>query len=231
MSPAASSSITEAGLLATARSLSGRSIAEVASSVGRALPLNGHKGFVGTLIERALGIAPSSKPGPDAPGIGLEIKTTPIDARGGPRESTFVCMVPREGLDRPWAESSPHEKLARVLFVPIEASGPLAARRIGTAFVWSPSPAEESVLREDWDELSGLLAAHGHGHISARLGRALQVRPKAANAAARWVSRDEDGAPLRALPRAFYLRRPFVATILAGAGLAPPQRVPQDSAR
>jgi DNA mismatch repair protein MutH len=130
--------------------------------------------------------------------------------------------VPREGLDRSWSECAPRGKLARVLFVPVEASGPLAARRVGTAFVWSPSAEEESVLRQDWDELSGLIAAHGQGHISARLGRALQVRPKAARASARWLSHDEDGAPAHALPRAFYLRRPFVAAILAGAGLAPP---------
>ena len=216
--------ITEDGLLAAARALSGRSVGEVARVVGRPLPQNGHKGFVGALVERALGIAPSSKPGPDAPAIGLEIKTTPIDARGLPRESTFVCMVPRDGLDRPWAECSPRKKLARVLFVPIEASGPLADRRIGTAFVWSPSEAEESVLEGDWDELAGLLAAHGQAHVSARLGRALQVRPKAANAAARWVSRDPDGAPTHALPRAFYLRRAFVIEIILGAGLGSPTK-------
>ncbi len=221
--------VTEEGLLDAARALAGRSIEEVARSVGRPLPSNGHKGFVGALVERALGILPSSKPGPDAPSIGLEIKTTPIDPRGIPRESTFVCMVPREGLDRPWMESSPRGKLARVLFIPIEATGPLASRRVGTAFLWSPSEADENVLREDWDELSGLLATHGQGHVSARLGRALQVRPKAANAAARWVARDGDGAPTRALPRAFYLRRPFVAVILASAGLAPP--FPRETAR
>lgn len=223
--------LTEDGLLRAARALSGRSIAEVARAVEKPLPANGHKGFVGSLVERALGIAPSSKPGPDAEALGIEIKTTPIDPRGVPRESTFVCMVPRAGLDSSWERSSPRAKLARVLFVPVEATGALSARRIGTAFLWSPSVDEESVLREDWDELSGLLATHGHGHVSARLGRALQVRPKAANAKARWVARDEEGAPAHALPRAFYLRRPFVASILASAGLAPPRARLQDGRR
>jgi DNA mismatch repair protein MutH len=213
----------EEALLRSARALSGRSVEEVARSLGRELPSNGHKGFVGSLIERALGIAPSSKAGPDAPELGVEIKTTPVDGRGVPRESTFVCMVPREGLDAAWSSSAPRGKLARVLFIPIEASGPLAQRRVGTAFYWSPSAEEERALAEDWDELAGLLSAHGQAHVSARIGRALQVRPKAANRAARWVSRDGDGAPVHALPRAFYLRRTFVATILAGAGLARPQ--------
>jgi DNA mismatch repair protein MutH len=217
---------TEAELIARAIALSGRTIEEVASARGLPLPTSGHKGYVGALIERALDLTPHAGPGPDVPALGLEVKTTPIDRRGAPRESTFVGMVPREGLDRGWAESATRAKLARVLFVPVEAEGPLLARRIGSAFVWQPSPREEAALAADWDELTGLLRAHGQEHISARHGQVMQVRPKAARASSRWRAVDEDGAPIQALPRAFYLRRSFVASILSSSGLCGPEENP-----
>lgn len=212
---------TESELLGRARALAGRTISEVAARVDRTLPTTGHKGYVGSLVERALGIAPRGG-GPDVAHLGIEVKTTPIDPRGAPRESTFVCMVPREGLDREWSGSAPHAKLARVLFVPVEATGEMGSRRVGTAFMWSPDAADEAVLASDWAELAGLLRAHGHEHVSARHGQLMQVRPKAARASSRWRATGDDDAPMLALPRAFYLRRTFVASILSRSGLARP---------
>lgn len=212
---------TETELIARARALSGHTIAEVAERAGRALPRTGHKGYVGSLVEHALGIAPRGA-GPDLAALGVEIKTTPVDARGAPRESTFVCMVPREGLDRAWGLSAPRAKLARVLFVPVECVGTLHTRRVGTAFLWSPDADEDATLASDWSELAGLLRAHGHEHVSARHGTLMQVRPKAAHARARWRATGDDEAPMLALPRAFYLRRTFVASILSRSGLAGP---------
>lgn len=216
---------TEAELVMRARELAGRTLVELARALSQ-VPHPRHKGFAGTLIERALGLRTRGA-GPDLPELGLELKTTPIDGRGEPRESTFVCMVPREGLDAPWERSAPRAKLARVLFVPIESVG---AGRIGTAFVWAPDDAESAALASDWDELSGLLRAHGHEHVSARHGRLMQVRPKAASAKARWRASGDDEAPVLALPRAFYLRRAFVASILARSGLARPHAIRRDGA-
>ncbi len=209
---------SENELLERALSLAGRTVAEVGAALGRAPASPGHKGYAGSLVERALGLAARGA-GPDAPELGIEVKTTPVDARGAPRESTFVCMVPREGLDRTWLESAPYAKLARVLFVPIEQTG---ARRIGSAFLWSPDDEQDRALASDWTELAGLLRAHGHEHVSARHGQLMQVRPKAATAASRWRATGDDEAPVLALPRAFYLRRRFVETILSRCGLARP---------
>jgi DNA mismatch repair protein MutH len=214
---------SEAELLERARAIGGATIGEVARHLGRELPSSGHKGYVGALIERALGLTPRGA-GPDAAALGVEVKTMPIDPRGVPRESTFVCMVPRDGLDHTWRDSAPYAKLARVLFVPVEQRGALASRRVGTAFLWSPDADDDALLASDWTELSGLLRVHGHEHVSARHGRVMQLRPKAARAASRWRATGDDGAPMLALPRAFYLRRPFVASILTRSGLARPGR-------
>jgi DNA mismatch repair protein MutH len=210
-------------LLARARALSGMTLPELARAAAMAMPadLGRHKGFVGRAVEAALGLEVRTAPGPDLPG--LELKTLPVALRAGaPRsaESTFVCTVPRDGLERPWEGSAPHAKLARVLFVPVEAFGDAFERRIGTPFLWSPSSHDEVRLRADWELLTGELLLRGHERMSARLGLVLQVRPKAQNARSQGLGRDDSGALSRALPRGFYLRRTFTTELLERTGLA-----------
>ena len=50
--------------------------------------------------------------------------------------------------------------------------------------------------------------------ISAREGECLQIRPKAANAAARRLAIGASGGREPTLPRGFYLRASFTAAIL-----------------
>jgi len=205
-----------------ARALAGLTLPELAERGGLSMPpsLSRSKGFIGQAVERALGLEPKSGPGPDLPG--LEIKTLPVELiQKMPRsvESTFVCTVQRDRLDVSWAVSAPRSKLARVLFVPIEARGAPHVRRVGAAFVWTPSDDDDARLAADWESITGQLLLHGHERITARLGTIMQVRPKAASAASRALSRDETGALSRALPRAFYLRRAFTTELLARTGL------------
>src|SRR4051794_34533200 len=58
------------------------------------------KGFVGQLAERALGADPLAGERPDFPDLGVELKTLPVDARGRPVESTFVCSIDMGRADR-----------------------------------------------------------------------------------------------------------------------------------
>lgn len=218
--PEAPLSREAADALRRAEALAGRTLGELAQALEVPLPASfgRSKGFVGRLVERALGLSLRPVAGPDLPD--LEVKTLPIDARGRSAESTFVCCVPREGLELRWAASAPARKLARVLFVPVEAEGEGPGRRLGSAFLWRPSAEEDAVLARDWDDVTAWFALAGHERISARLGVALQVRPKAARASERRTFRDDSGALSAALPRAFYLRRTFTTAILARAGFA-----------
>lgn len=203
-----------------AEGLSGRTVGEVAREHAVALPASfaRSKGFVGELIERALGLPRSARAGADLPG--LEVKTLPIGGDGCPKESTFVCVAGREALELPWARSAPRAKLERVLFVPVEGSHVVGPdRRVGAAFVWSPTPDDDEVLARDWDDLASHAALGGEGTASARIGVALQVRPKGRNAAERRPRRDEEGVMASLAPRGFYLRRSFTASILARTGL------------
>ena len=177
------------------------------------------KGWVGRLIETLLGASAAGPvSGPDLPDLGIEIKTVPVDAKGRPRESTWVCRAPLDARAfLRWEGSAVRAKLARVLWVPVQSDPdvPVGERRVGTALLWSPSPAQEAVLKDDYLHLSGLIAEGWASSASAHRGMALQLRPKAANASVLAWGIDDEGDPIRVRPLGFYLRRAFVEGLLA----------------
>lgn len=197
-------------LLARAHTLAGRTLGELAPAV-RARG----KGAVGELVERALGVARSSRPEPDLPALGVEIKTLPI-GHGRLTESTFVCSAAPASLAREtWHRSRARAKLACVLLVPVDVSAPtLLERRVGTAMLWSPDDEEEATLRADWEDLADLVARGLSSSISARRGRALQLRPKARDGAERRRVVGPDGDLWLVRPQGFYLRRAFMQRML-----------------
>jgi DNA mismatch repair protein MutH len=210
---------SESELLERARALSGLTFAEVTVGLSTPVPPNllHHKGWTGQLLERLLGASAGSRDIPDFPRLGVELKTLPVDGRGRPVESTFVCTIPLEEVARTeWLESRVKRKLNRVLWIPVEGARTIAMaeRRIGEPMLWTPSEAEETTLRFDWDTLAGIIGSGDVERISGHLGVALQVRPKAANAKARCWGLDEDGVRVRRLPRGFYLRANFTHAIV-----------------
>ncbi|WP_373047439.1 DNA mismatch repair endonuclease MutH [Vulgatibacter sp.] len=212
---------TEAELLQNARALAGHPLGLVAERHGVPLAdVRRAKGWIGQLLEVALGATASSKAAPDFELIGVELKSVPVDATGKPRETTFVCTAALEEMgEQRWEQSRVQKKLARVLWVPIESDPAIELpwRRVGMPLLWSPDEEEERLLKADWDEFAELV---GRGHveeITAHRGQVLQMRPKGANAAqVRWGV-DADGAPVRVAPRGFYLRSTFVGGILRRA--------------
>ena len=213
----------ERALLARARALAGRTLGEIAKERGVRLPpdTRRHKGAVGELVEKALGARGGSRDVVDFPSLGVEVKTIPIDARGRPRESTFVCAIDlREVGDVEWERSRVRTKLARVLFVPVEAdpSIALAHRRIGTAVRFTLGGDVERALAADYALLAGTLGRGDVERLTARLGTHLQVRPKAAHGRERTLSAG-DGADdvVSTVRKGFYLRASFTRALLAGA--------------
>jgi DNA mismatch repair protein MutH len=211
---------TEAALLSAARGLAGSTLTELAGAARVPVPDAGalrDKGFIGRCVERALGLRTASACATDFAELGVELKTLPCGADGQPRESTFVCYVPLGSLvEIEWGRSRVALKLARVLFVPIESAAGLAfaQRRVGSAFLWSPSLEQEAVLREDYAAIAARVAGGHLEALNARVGQALQVRPKAAHGSVRVRYNDGDGSPLLTTPRGFYLRTSFTAGIV-----------------
>ncbi len=223
---------SESELLRRARSFAGRSIGDVARTFELEVPssLVRAKGFVGRLVETALGAEASTRPLPDFEELGVEVKTIPIDRRGLPLESTYVSRVSlAPSRDLVWNTSSLKAKLTRVLWVPVEGERTkrISARRFGTALLWSPSPDEEELLRADYEELVQLIALGFVDSITAHRGKILQIRPKAATSAARAPGVDDEGGKRLTLPRGFYLRSKFTASILERY-FGPPEHTGRD---
>lgn len=182
------------------------------------LDLRRAKGWAGQLVEAALGAPGGSRPEPDFSHLGVELKTLPVDARGQPRESTWVCTAPMDAtMDRRWEESRVRHKLAHVLWVPIvgdRADGP-GERILGAPSYWEPSAAEEDVLRADWEELSEALGRGELRMLHGRVGKALQLRPKAARGDDLVWALDDEANWVQTVPLGFYLRARFTRGLLA----------------
>ena len=210
----------ETELLERARDIAGFTLAELASTLRLPLPRESRrsKGWAGQLVESALGAPSAGAPGPDFPGLGIELKTIPVTPDGKPREATWICIAPMEevtGLE--WEDSPVRAKLARVLWVPTVdgAGGDFRLRRIGAPFLWSPSPGEEALIRADWEELMEDIALGRIDTITGQRGTALQLRPKAANSREKEWTTNEDGERVLVNPRGFYLRASFTAALLS----------------
>jgi DNA mismatch repair protein MutH len=215
-------------LLARARALVGVEVGELAarlgvSSAGDAVRT---KGTPGAILELALGATGGSSKIHDFPELGVELKTIPVDLRGVPAESTHVCTLSLADAEtQEWEDSWVRRKLARVLFVPLVAGddAPWPARRVGEAVLFSPTEAQEAVLRADFDDIVGLIGIGRIEELTAHRGRWLQVRPKAAHGRVRTVAFGVDGEAIATVPRGFYLRPRFT-----GAVLRDPRAVPDD---
>ncbi len=214
---------TEDELTRRARDLEGTRIADLARRL--AFRLAGEsvrtKGKVGELLERALGA--SGGPGAtwDFPDLRVELKTVPVDERGRIRETTFVCAVSLMDADRAtWESSWARGKLARVLWVPVRDE-PGGGRTIGRAVLWSPTAAQDRALADDFDEIMGQIGIGGIEGVSARLGRYMQLRPKAATGSVRTAAPGPDGEIVATVPRGFYLRTAFTTALLEDPAFVP----------
>ncbi|MFO0758618.1 MAG: DNA mismatch repair endonuclease MutH [Byssovorax sp.] len=216
----------ERELCERARAIAGRSLGDLAAAIGLSLEGEGArtKGKQGELLERVLGATSGSRAEPDFPGLGVELKTIPVDEAGRPRESTFVCALSLGSADRAaWASSVARAKLSCVLWVPIvgRPGVPVAERRIGQSSIWRPTREQAAVLADDFDAIVGLIGAGHVEALTARLGRFLQARPKAAHGGARTWAYGADGARFEALPRGLYLRARFTGAILVDPAAMP----------
>jgi DNA mismatch repair protein MutH len=210
---------SEAELLVRAQNLAGMTLGEIAESMNIAVPkdLKREKGWIGLLLEQVLGASAGSRPEPDFPHLGIELKSLPINYQGKPLETTFVCVAPLTGLvGASWQTSHIRNKLARVLWIPVvsERNIPVAERIVGSAFIWSPSPEEEHLLALDWQELTDMIVLGEVENIHGRHGQVLQLRPKAANSQAKTQAFNRHGQPFMTLPRGFYLKTSFTQALL-----------------
>ena len=206
-------------LLSQAQSIAGLTFGELADELHIPVPpdLKRDKGWVGMLLERALGATAGSKAEQDFSHLGVELKTLPINAEGYPLETTFVSLAPLvQNSGVKWENSHVRHKLSCVLWMPIEGSRhiPLRERHIGTPILWKPTVEQERQLKQDWEELMDLIVLGKLDQITARIGEVMQLRPKGANSKAITKGIGKNGEVIDTLPLGFYLRKEFTAGIL-----------------
>ena len=206
-------------LLSQAQSIAGLTFGELADELHIPVPpdLKRDKGWVGMLLERALGATAGSKAEQDFYHLGVELKTLPIDAEGYPLETTFVSLAPLvQNSGVKWENSHVRHKLSCVLWMPIEGSRhiPLRERHIGAPILWKPTAEQERQLKQDWEELMDLIVLGKLDQITARIGEVMQLRPKGANSRSITKGIGRNGEVIETLPLGFYLRKAFTAGIL-----------------
>lgn len=206
-------------LLDKALSLAGLTIGELANQLNVIPPsdLKKKKGWMGQLIELALGASAGSKPIQDFPEIGVELKTIPVDINLKPIESTYICTAQLiRTHELIWEKTHLRNKLSEILWLPIigNKNDSFLIKTIGTAFLWQPDNNEINLLRQDWEELMAMISEGKIETISARTGQVLQLRPKAANGSALTNAIGLNGTIIQTRPRGFYLRTAFTAQIL-----------------
>lgn len=202
--------------------LVGRTLEDIAQAHGQLVPANllRQKGWVGMLLEKALGCTAGSLPIADFPELGVELKTLPLNSKYKIKESTYICVVPLKNLTQVrFSNSLLWEKLRCILWVPIEADAsiPIGQRRVLNSLLWEPNAVQRSQLERDFNEHMELIAMGQIESISAHAGEVLQIRPKAANAKQLTEAMGPDGQMIQTLPRGFYLRPSFTQAMIDGA--------------
>lgn len=210
---------SEEELMGRARALTGRTLGAIAAELRAVLPEDPvhAKGKQGELLERALGATGGARAEHDFPALGIELKSIPTDAKGAPRESTYVCKIQLEDADSvEWEDSWTKKKLSRVLFVPVITPDDSAMldRVVGAPVLFVPTEEEERVLRADYEDAMGLIALGRVEELTAHTGTWLQVRPKAKDGSARTLTFGPEREAILAMPRGFYLRPSFTAKLL-----------------
>jgi DNA mismatch repair protein MutH len=204
-------------LMQRAHALAGKTLGEIAHLQGIIPPpdTRKHKGWIGNLLESALGATAGSRPEPDFPELGIELKTLPVH-NGMPTESTYICTVPLTDAHLDWQRSTVYHKLRHVLWIPVEADPDLApaGRHIGMPLLWQPDEEQETWLKHDWQDLMDSICQGRVEAITAHHGNCLQIRPKAANGREQCWAINEQGERFLTQPRGFYLRRSFTTRLV-----------------
>lgn len=188
-----------------ANNITGMTIAELAKALQIPLPHNpkSAKGFIGQLVEIALGASAGSNPIQDFPSINLELKTIPIKFNGSPAETTHICVAHLNNLcGLSFENSNVYNKIKQVLWVPVEGEKdiPIGERHIGQSFLWKMNDEEFKLLKTDFEEILEYIIHNDKENIPASIGEYMQLRP---------ISKVDDKKQY-----GFYLRKNFTSMLI-----------------
>ena len=203
-------------LIQRAQQLAGLSFLDLAKLTHSPCPPSLHhaKGWLGQILERVLGADAANLACPDFAALQIELKTLPISSIGLIKESTYVTYAPIPFTEQNWENSTVFHKMKKVLWVPYLAEGDVPKRTLAMPFLWHMPKSIESILKEDWEELTERLRLHHFESLNGKLGKYLHIRPKAPNSKT-WITLlNHSGEPIKVVPKGFYLRSQCTQKIL-----------------
>lgn len=206
-------------LIIRANKLARKNIGDIANNYHINLPnkLNVKKGIIGQVLEIALGASAGNKPIPDFPNLGIELKTIPVDEKNIPLETTYICTAPIPFKESVFENSIVYKKMSKVLWFPytVKKNDHVKNYVLSSPVLWSPNSNEYNQLKNDWEELADMLGLGQFASISSHIGKAMQLRPKAANKKQTICVLDENNELVNIVPKGFYLRKTFTQNIIA----------------
>lgn len=155
----------EGRILASLRRFKGQPLERIAAETG--VPIGNGKNLAATIIKRSLGFKNVNARIREFDQLGIDVKTLNLSATdGSPYEAVSFPVVELRALpDQDWEGvenedgtvikegSDLADQLHRILFVPTfstKRKGRQARRILGSAFFWSPSPAELETIVREW---------------------------------------------------------------------------------
>jgi DNA mismatch repair protein MutH len=176
----------------------------------------GHKGWAGGVLEDVLGVLNKNGCEADFPEWGIEVKTLPLSPDFRVLENTFLSKISLPFTEGCFHRSRLYQKIRCIFWVPLigERKASLEQRLIGKGFLWQMTAEQYNIFEKDWEELTFFIRNGYFSDISAHLGQALHIRPKARSSYEKVRISLSNQITTQIVPIGFYLRRSFTQNLL-----------------
>lgn len=207
-------------ILAYAERLVGHSLREALDDLPPTIDFASNKGGFGTVLERFyFGYEPNSRPEPDFPDAGIELKATPLK-RSGPRLVSkerlvlgmidYMTVVSEEWESSRFLEKNSH--LLLVFYLHEQGTDPRDFV-IKIVRLWEFPPEDLAIIRRDWQTIVDKVKAGRAHELSEGDTLYLAACTKSSDSTRR---RPQPCSAEPAKPRAFALKQSYMNTIAEG---------------
>lgn len=211
-------------VVAYAERLVGKTLREVLADNSAVIDFSHHKGGFGNLLERGyFGYEPNSRPGPDFPKAGVELKSAPLKrvrSKLVSKERLVLGMIDYVTIaSEEWESSTFLRKNAHLLLVFYlheQGKDPLDFP-IRIVKLWEFPPEDLEIIRQDWEKIVAKVRAGLAHELSEGDTLYLGACTKSSDSTKR---RRQPFSSTMAKPRALSLRQTYVNAIIGSLGKA-----------
>jgi len=197
--------------------LIGKTLRDAINDLPESLVVGG-KGKFGNILERYyFGYMPNSRPEPDFPKAGVELKSTPLKRQGKrlvAKERLVLGNIDFMTLDtETWEKSSLLKKsrlLLLVFYLHEDDKGPLD-REIKIVRLWEFPEEDLAIIKSDWERIAAKVREGRANELSEGDTLYLGACTKAADSS---VLKKQKNSSILAKPRAFSLKQSYMNAVI-----------------